>query len=231
MKRILFFALLISCISFANAQVLTVSYNGEEVTENDTLTLKAGNNNEIQFEPIFHNNEMFNLVCIVRGEKLNQTTAEIVSICTIVCKDGYVSVPFPFSGNSTYGDTKVDFEVPEDAAPGLFKITIYDTADTETNASFYVKVYNKNAGVEEAVASARVKVWPNPASEEVNVEYSQSNHEGSIRLYDMSGRMVKEVATSGTEGRVRIELQGLPKGVYMLSTNDKESGVKKIVVR
>ena len=234
MKRILFFALLVSCMSFTQAQILTVSYNNAEVADGDTLSLIAPANNEIQFRPIFNNNEFFNIVCRIQGEKLNNTTSEITSICTVVCKDGYLSAPFPFPGNSTYDETVIDFDVPADAEMGLFKITIYDTANTDTRAYFFVKVYNKNAaGIADVHNNVYVAAYPNPTYGQARIDYISNDGNGKLVVYNLSGVCVREMSLNAGQGSVSIDLSGLPSGVYVYGIKNDQNGttMKKLVVK
>ncbi len=236
MKKTLFFALLVSCISFAQAQTLSFSYNYQPVAEGDTVILQAGANNEFQFTPAIHNNELFNLVCIIECSKLNTTTSEIVSVCTgILCKDGYVSAPFQLAGNTTYSDTHIDFDVPADAAMGLFKITVYDTNNHNSQATMYVKMYNKNGnlGIAQSDNNVALTAYPNPATGEVTVDYSLSNDHGTLVLYTMTGKMVLEQSLNASEGCVRLDVSTLPSGVYMYGIKNSNGlyGIKKLVVK
>ena len=234
MKKVLFISLLISCTIFAQAQTITVSYNDVDVADGDTLTLKAPANNEIQFRPTFQNNDFMNMVCRIQGEKLNNTTSEITSICTSVCKDGYLSAPFLFAGNSTYEETVIDFDVPADAPMGLFKITIYDTVNTNTRAFFFVKVFNKNSnGIAEAGQMVSLRAYPNPATSEVRIDYSTNNSNSRLVVFNMTGNKVSETALAESEGSVRIDVSTISAGVYMygIENNGKISNIKKLVVK
>lgn len=235
MKKVLFIALLISCTIFAQAQTITVSYNDVDVADGDTLTLKAPANNEIQFTPAIHNNDLQAKVCKIQAEKLNNTTSEIWSICTgLLCMSGYSSAPFTIAGNSTYDDLHIDFDVPADAPMGLFKITIYDTVNTGTRAFFFVKVFNKNSnGIAEAGQSVSLRAYPNPATSEVRIDYSTNNSNSRLVVFNMTGNKVSETALAESEGSVRIDISTLSAGVYMygIENNGKISNIKKLVVK
>lgn len=233
MKKALLLALLVSCITFSQAQTLSFSYNYQTIAEGDTVILQAGANNEFQFKPTIHNNEFFNLICIVECEKLNTTSSEIVSVCTIVCKDGYVSVPFPIAGNSTYSDTDIEFDVPEDAPMGLFRVTVYDTNNRNSQATMYIKMYNKNGnvGIDELNSELTLTAYPNPASSLVTVNYSNADNHSTLALYNMTGRKVREIALGNNEGSVQLDLSNLPAGIYMygIESNNRISNLKKLI--
>lgn len=234
MKKALFFALLVSCISFSQAQTLSFSYNYQTIADGDTVILQAGANNEFQFTPAIHNNALFNLVCIIECSKLNTTTSEIVSVCTgILCKDGYVSAPFQLAGNTTYSDTHIDFDVPADAEMGLFKITVYDTNNRNTQSTMYVKMYNKNgnAGIAQSEYNVALTAYPNPATGEVTVDYSLSNDHGTLVLYTMTGKKVLEQSLNASEGSVRLDVSTLHSGVYMYGIKNGNTNLKKLVVK
>jgi len=236
MKKALFFALLVSCISLTQAQILSFSYNGQNIAEGDTLTLKAASNNEFQFTPAICNDELFNLVCIIECSKLNNTTSEIVSVCTgLLCKDGYVSAPFALAGNTTYDETHIDFDVPADAEMGLFKITVYDTNNRNTQSTMYVKMYNKNgnAGIETSDNSTTFAAYPNPASDKVTVDYSIEEGNAAFVLYSMTGQTIRHTDLSSNEGRIELDVSTLPSGVYMygIKAGNKTTNLKKLVVR
>lgn len=233
MKRVLTLALLISCISFAQAQTLTVSYNDAAVADGDTLTLTASSNDEIQFRPSFHNSWSSNLICRVQGERLNTTTVELWSICTgLLCVSGMQSAPFAIAAGSTYDDIHIDFMVPSDASMGLFKISVYDTLNTNTRAYFYVKVF-PHVGIAETEQSVSLNAYPNPAAGQVRVDYSANDGNGKLVVYNLAGVCVREMALGEGQGSVNIDLAGLPSGVYMygIKNGQYSSAMKKLVVK
>lgn len=236
MKKALFFALLVSCISFSQAQILSFSYNYQTIAEGDTVILQAGANNEFQFTPAIRNDELFNLVCIIECSKLNNTTSEIVSVCTgLLCKDGYVSAPFALAGNTTYDETHIDFDVPADAEMGLFKITVYDTNNRNTQATMYVKMYNKNGnlGIAESGKTVNLAAYPNPATSEVAIDYSFDGNRGNLVVYAMDGKMARKVALDSKQGTIRLDVSTLPSGVYMygIESNSGTNKLEKLIIK
>ena len=70
--------------------------------------------------------------------------------------------------------------------------------------------------VNEVVENQFVEVFPNPTKDRINIRFVEAG-EASIRLYDMTGRLVYYSA-SNTQAFV-ISTQGLSQGVYTLVTN------------
>ncbi len=61
-----------------------------------------------------------------------------------------------------------------------------------------------------------LKIYPNPASDMLNIEYSKLENAGDIQfaLYDTYGRVVREVPLTNKEGKVQVDVQNLPEGIY-----------------
>ncbi|MFN5460426.1 MAG: choice-of-anchor B family protein [Bacteroidota bacterium] len=75
-----------------------------------------------------------------------------------------------------------------------------------------------------------IKAFPNPFSNELNITW---NHlfeaEGSISIHDVTGRMIKEIKISSSNGNIVFGEQ-LPVGVYFIRVQQKNSPAKTIRV-
>lgn len=60
-----------------------------------------------------------------------------------------------------------------------------------------------------------LNVWPNPATDQIQVRSQQANIE-QVRIVDLSGKVVLEKKTSGMS--VSLSLNGLQKGTYIISS-------------
>ena len=75
-------------------------------------------------------------------------------------------------------------------------------------------------------------IYPNPASQELNVKYqSVENFKGSIRLMTIEGQLVEEVTDMNFSNlNYRIDMGSLPKGIYIIKVEtEKGSFVEKII--
>lgn len=234
MKKALLLALLISCIGAMQAQTLSFLYNGETVADGDTLSLQATARDEFEFAPAIRNNGTESRTCIIRCEKKNNTSTEIMSVCTgLLCKTGYTSAPFALQGETTYSEAHIDFLVPADAEMGLFKITVYDTLNTSESTSMFVKMYhNDHVGIAENSNNIALSVYPNPAVSNVCISYSHVDR-GSLVLFSMTGKKVREISLNASEGSVSLDISALPSGIYMygIENGNGLSGLKKLVVK
>ena len=76
--------------------------------------------------------------------------------------------------------------------------------------------YNKNA---------EVAVYPNPATDVVNVTYNMADVDG-IKITNMIGQQVRFVRQEfGNTGAVRVSLAELPKGMYLVNVQVKGTTV------
>jgi hypothetical protein len=72
-------------------------------------------------------------------------------------------------------------------------------------------------------ASKQVKVYPNPASHEINIELAdQAQGEITIEMIDGVGRTIEQ-RQSYTNTTVRFVTSGLPKGIFYFRINTSES--------
>lgn len=81
---------------------------------------------------------------------------------------------------------------------------------------------------------ATARLWPNPASETVQVEYeSPAAGTGRYTLYDGAGRLVRSGSTATQQGlnRLAVPLKGLPSGLYQLAVTPPVPGGQPISFR
>ena len=77
------------------------------------------------------------------------------------------------------------------------------------------------------IASFAFNVFPNPASEQLNVTCGEEMR--SIALFNTAGQRVRQMEPCGSE--VQIPLSGLPRGLYLLRVQTANgSAVRKVVV-
>ncbi len=70
--------------------------------------------------------------------------------------------------------------------------------------------------------------YPNPAGPVVNVLVSDAFADATVRVFDLSGRLVKETTLDGTEGA--IDTDDLPNGTYLIRIEKNDRSVTQRVV-
>ena len=87
------------------------------------------------------------------------------------------------------------------------------TGYVDHTEAFYVIVHDDYDGMEEQGIIVRpYAYWPNPAQDELHLQYSPDVTPTQIELYDLQGRMVR----SQRNGLERLDLQGLASGAYTM---------------
>lgn len=78
-----------------------------------------------------------------------------------------------------------------------------------------------------------IKVYPNPTVDFVNVDLPENELTGTLSILSASGQMVRSVQASEGETSVQLDVQDLPKGVYLVhwAQSDNQVVVKKLIVQ
>lgn len=93
-----------------------------------------------------------------------------------------------------------------------------------------------STGIEENNSTTTFNVFPNPASDVVNIQLSQDVAAGAtINLYDVVGNLVeqKSIAASNASQIIQFDTKNLNAGVYFikLRTNDASETTQKLIVQ
>ncbi len=125
----------------------------------------------------------------------------------------HVSVLFPGDGH-----------VPWDgSAPKFTKV------DTTTRDFLYSLVCSQATSVANITSDANVSVYPNPATDQINVFFSQSGVYTQVQLLDETGRLVEE--KSITASTITFNRNNLSSGLYLVRILKADaSGVTKKVM-
>jgi len=78
-------------------------------------------------------------------------------------------------------------------------------------------------------SKASVKLFPNPASEVVNIDISQFSTPVEIKLFNNLGQLVKSVQNQ-SEGTVSINIADLNQGLYMIKCESEEISISESVI-
>ncbi|NNF83269.1 MAG: T9SS type A sorting domain-containing protein, partial [Flavobacteriaceae bacterium] len=81
-------------------------------------------------------------------------------------------------------------------------------------------------GIETVVAQAELKIFPNPVSMVLNILKPDDMTINSVRLYSISGQLIKE-----TEFSEHVSMDALPSGLYILQIETDEGLINKSVIK
>ncbi|MCC7465772.1 MAG: T9SS type A sorting domain-containing protein [Saprospiraceae bacterium] len=81
--------------------------------------------------------------------------------------------------------------------------------------------------------AADIKVYPNPATDFVSVDISANEMGGALQLFSASGQLVRNASMAEGETVVRLDLQDLPKGVYLVRWEQEDGPIvtKKVILQ
>jgi len=106
------------------------------------------------------------------------------------------------------------------------KMRLYYHKKVSSNFKIYLRYRNSSAAINEITNSDEVKIYPNPATNKINIELPGDKTEVSVEIYDMYGREIMHQLNS-----LNISLVNLTPGVYTMIIRQKERiFVKKLSV-
>jgi|TARA_B110000261_G_scaffold20389_1_gene20627 hypothetical protein len=121
------------------------------------------------------------------------------------------------------------------AGTTVFKYVWYDV--TNPNDSAWVNVTfdirNPNAvGIEELKKETTIKIFPNPATNYLNVAITSNEVNKKIQLIDLLGKVVYSNTLAKNNSQLRVNTSNLLPGVYFVSvtSNNKSIRTSKIVI-
>ena len=137
-------------------------------------------------------------------------------------------------GGSSVSDTTVYFV--KDRAGAIWKLLFTEfVSGTGTGADAgkygFEKTLVSGLGIKEQEKSLLAEIYPNPANESVTIVIDNTT-QTSIALYDVTGKMIKQVS-SGETGlhTVHINVESLNAGMYQILITEKGKSVaRKLIV-
>ncbi len=122
-----------------------------------------------------------------------------------------------------HGTDSVVYKIEYQADP-----TLYATA------KIYFTVID-NSSIEELFVNGKVKIYPNPTDNQLNVSFVTSEDSNlEIKLTNISGRIILSEDYSAIAGtnNCRLNLRGISQGVYFLDIGDASSSLRyKVIVK
>lgn len=117
------------------------------------------------------------------------------------------------------------------ATPGVYDVQL-TISDGNCSSTFTQTLYMGVSGVNNADGAFGLQVFPNPASDQLNLEFSKMlSGPLSIDLTDVNGRLVSSSNFGQPAQKLLLNTSGLTAGIYNLRVTGKEgSVVRKVVI-
>lgn len=115
--------------------------------------------------------------------------------------------------------------------PDDFRFVVSDGQGGFVSAIYTITPDPSN--IDEPTAGLQFGLFPNPATDAVVLNLKEAiDVEGRVRIFDASGRAVRDWPLVSGQATLRLELNGLPGGVYAVSVQTPQAtGAKMLVIR
>ena len=168
----------------------------------DPNHLVAGENEEHRGLDGLNNIEV--LLSNAEGQPLNYA---------ITLQDG----SFRFTG-LPWGTYRVRFDIPGLTSPDIW-VTL--TPEDPERLQVNLVVNDGTTAVADPV-STEIKLYPNPAKEEINIPVPGINTTYDIKLVDMQGKVVHAGSERNTQGVLRVDISSYPPGLYHIQLHGEQ---------
>jgi hypothetical protein len=171
----------------------------------------------------------------VRRTQLNVVPGSSNFFCWDLCYTSIVSVSggtVNIAGNDSVFVFYADYDPAGNSGSTYVNYKFFDANDTTQFASVTVKFTAGTVGIEEE-AAVIANVYPNPASQFINFDYTLGNHKGSIAISDLTGKIVKNMNLPENSTKQVIGLDGLNDGIYIYTfySDGKAISTKKFIIK
>lgn len=128
------------------------------------------------------------------------------------------------------GDT-VDHTIPctLDSIPSGFTCTVYFTDQVWDTTCMFSYPMSCTVGINELLADNQMTVYPNPATEYVEIGIEGLQNKATVQLFNMLGKELQKFETGNS--KFRIERNDLAAGIYLIQVTVGEKRiVRKIIL-
>ncbi|HAN19524.1 MAG TPA: peptidase S8, partial [Bacteroidales bacterium] len=146
---------------------------------------------------------------------------------------GTLTSTFTVPADATLGSTRMRVTMKYNSAPTACETFSYGEVEdyTVTVVSSTFNGFSNESPFAETLGNeenTQVEIWPNPASDIINVAVNNGTRFGKVSIYNMIGSIVKVVEIEGEEKEINIS--DLPAGSYLITVDDeKEPLVKQFI--
>lgn len=96
-----------------------------------------------------------------------------------------------------------------------------DVTNTYGQGDFWIAKLNDKKLATAETTKSKIKIYPNPTSDFVNIENYSKSEILTAELYDMTGRLIQKIKLDGTA----MDIRNLKSGAYLLKIADKQNNI------
>lgn len=93
-----------------------------------------------------------------------------------------------------------------------------------------LNIYEGISGISQSEKELEANIYPNPATENITINFISTSKNTSVKFYDATGRLVKNIENVQS-GENEIPLNELEKGLYLINVSDEQSSFTKRFVK
>ena len=109
---------------------------------------------------------------------------------------------------------------------GIYKLNYSDSEDT-LQIDGPLQVFRSNTR-----QSFKSLVFPNPAEDQIIIDFEEESFNGKINFYNMEGALLKSKNVNSLGGAVKVKVNNLPKGVYLVEfLSNGKSNFSKLIIK
>jgi endonuclease I len=150
-------------------------------------------------------------VRVLFNEDVEQSSAENIANYSIE------NVTIETAAQHAFNKTEVNLTVSE--LSGDYELTVENVEDLFGNVMEPQTIPFSYLGIGELLLNGEVSIYPNPATDQVNVTFTSSKEFSlDIAVYDISGRMLTEESIFAGAGfnSIKLDVNGFGSGLYMI---------------
>jgi hypothetical protein len=96
------------------------------------------------------------------------------------------------------------------------KALIYFDYNSPVITNYAITAIVQTTSVEEVVANGKLNVYPNPATNVLNISLPESVQPGIVMVYDLQGRLIWQEKVNQVNEMYRMSLQAVDPGMYTI---------------
>lgn len=228
------FAIIFSII-IVNAQSLVLTYEGEQLENNATITVEGNHNlDEIVAELDVTNTSSSDIGVLVQKTNMSMLPNTSTYFCWGLCYDtSTVLSPYPLTiaaGVTNDFDFSGHYSPEGNVGESTVKFEFFDEENTSDITAVIIAFNGVLTGTSEQEYANKFNIFPVPANEMINIS-SSINEKAGFKLFNANGAEVGSIESLNPVNQV--DVSSLANGVYFYKISNGDLLMKsgRIVVK